>query len=98
MKNVQVIDGATNCTYEIFQINEEDFKVIFPNNDQEIQFADELDFKDARVRNALDRMWQNRIDRRTVVGIHGTLFYQLEEKKIYFPTRKWAEAVALPLG
>jgi hypothetical protein len=40
-KNIQVIDGADNTLYLIFSISEEDFKLIFPN-DQDIEFADEF--------------------------------------------------------
>jgi hypothetical protein len=45
MKNVQVIDGATNCTYSLFAVTERD----------------------------------------------GTLFYELNLKKRYYPTRKEVE-------
>lgn len=30
MKNIQVIDGADNCTYDIFAIDDADYRVIFP--------------------------------------------------------------------
>ncbi len=30
MKNIQVIDGALNCVYDIFPLTDEDFSVIFP--------------------------------------------------------------------
>jgi hypothetical protein len=29
MKNIQIIDGADNCAYDIYQITDEDFKIIF---------------------------------------------------------------------
>jgi len=41
-------------------------------------------------------MWARRVDKKQVVGIHGTLFYELGRKKGYYPTKKEAEAV--PLG
>ena len=30
MKNIQVIDGARNCVYDIFAATEEEFALIFP--------------------------------------------------------------------
>lgn len=30
MKNVQVIDGATNATFSLFQATDEEFAAIFP--------------------------------------------------------------------
>jgi hypothetical protein len=32
------------------------------------------------------------VQKRDVVGIHGTLFYELEEKKVYYPSRRDEEA------
>ncbi len=31
-KNIQVIDGAVNCTYPIYSVTEEEFRVLFPEN------------------------------------------------------------------
>ncbi len=45
MKNIQIIDGAANSTFDIYQIPDELFQQIFPaetdiafQNDVEIQF------------------------------------------------------------
>ena len=42
MKNVQVIDGADNCTYDIYQFTDEEFAVVFPGDGQDVEFAEEL--------------------------------------------------------
>ena len=39
MKNIQVIDGALNCTFSIFQASDEEFTLLFPEAGQEIQYA-----------------------------------------------------------
>jgi len=31
VKNIQVIDGADNCTYDLYAATEEEFEEIFPN-------------------------------------------------------------------
>jgi hypothetical protein len=40
-KNIQVIDGADNCHYPIYSIDEEYFDQIFPNG-QDIEFIDDF--------------------------------------------------------
>lgn len=42
MKNIQVIDGALNCTFSIFQAFDEEFALLFPEAGQEIQYAEDL--------------------------------------------------------
>jgi hypothetical protein len=41
MKNIQVIDGARNCVYDIFAATEEEFALIFPA-DQDVAFIEEV--------------------------------------------------------
>lgn len=36
MKNLQVIVGAVNCVYDIFQAIQEEFDVIFPNGNDKV--------------------------------------------------------------
>ncbi|MHA6297875.1 hypothetical protein [Devosia sp. CAU 1758] len=95
MKNVQVIDGAMNCTYDIFAIDDPDFLVIFPDG-QDIEFASDLWERSSsrELKRLLDKMWSQRVEKEMVQGIHGTLFYELDFKKQYYPTKKSAEMVA----
>ena len=41
MKNIQIIDGADNCVYDIFACTEEEFALIFPAG-TDIAFIDEI--------------------------------------------------------
>jgi hypothetical protein len=41
MKNIQVIDGASNSVYDIFSATEEEFSLIFPIG-QDVAFIDEV--------------------------------------------------------
>ena len=41
MKNIQIIDGAINCVYDIFEATDDEFKLIFPAG-QDIAFIDEV--------------------------------------------------------
>ncbi len=89
MKNIQVIDGAENCTYDIFSVSDGDFKVIFPNS-TEIAFIDEVikTNKKSIIGPIFKKMWKRRVPKKNVNGIHGTLFYELSFKKKYYPNRK----------
>lgn len=94
MKNIQVFDGARNAMYDIFSATDEEFNLIFPAG-QDVAFIDEVyERGDAdQLDAAFNLIWTRRIPKREAQGIDGLLFYELEEKKIYYPTRKDEEAI-----
>jgi len=90
MKNIQVIDGADNCAYSVFQASDKTFKEIFPGKGQDIEFID--DFFDRvgkrRAAKLLQPLWKGYQDKRQISGIHGTLFYELKFKRKFYPTKR----------
>lgn len=94
MKNIQIIDGAINTVYDIFSATDEEFSLIFPDG-QDVAFIDEVyehgnsDVLDTAFKN----IWARRVPKLEANGIHGLLFYGLEEKKVYYPSRKDEEAI-----
>ena len=94
MKNIQVIDGAENSVYDVFSATEEEFALIFPDG-QDIAFIDEVMARgpEKQLDEAFTRIWERRIPKRAAMGIDGLLFYELEHKKQYYPTRKDEEAI-----
>jgi hypothetical protein len=42
---------------------------------------------------AFENIWRRRIAKKDAMGIHGLLFYELEDKKVYYPTRRDEEAI-----
>lgn len=94
MKNVLVIDGADNCVYDIFAFTDEQFAIVFPRG-TDIAFIDEVEknVDPESLKEAFHGVWERRIPKQNVNGIYGTLFYELEKKKVYYPTRKDEEAV-----
>jgi hypothetical protein len=94
MKNIQVIDGAQNSVYDIFAATEEEFLLIFPAG-EDVAFIDEVMTRgpEQQLQEALSRIWQRRVPKRDAIGIHGLLFYELEHKKQYYPTRRDEDAV-----
>ncbi|MEH6631360.1 MAG: hypothetical protein V7776_11055 [Halopseudomonas aestusnigri] len=97
MKNIQIIDGADNCTYSIFNIDDHLFELIFPNN-QDIEFIEDFMTRlgQEKALICLTPLWKNEVDKKEVLGIHGTLFYQNGHKKKYYPTKKDAEMIINP--
>lgn len=94
MKNIQVIDGAINAIYDIFEATDEEFMLIFPDG-RDVAFIDEVyDQSEAKaLDHALKNIWGRRIAKRDANGINGTLFYGLDIKKVYYPTRRDEEAI-----
>lgn len=93
MKNIQIIDGAENCVYDIFAATDEEFALIF-KNETDIAFIDEIyEAGDVELLDAaFNSIWQRRVKKIDVYGIHGTIFYELDHKRPYYPTRKDEEA------
>lgn len=93
MKNIQIIDGAQNCVYDIFSASDEEFALIFAEG-TDIAFIDEVYAReDAKLLDAaFERIWGRRVKKIDALGIHGIIFYQLEEKKVYYPTRRDEDA------
>jgi hypothetical protein len=93
MKNVQVIDGALNAVYDIFAATDEEFALIFPDG-QDVAFIGEVRARGniKELDEAFAHVWRRGIPKRDAMGIHGTLFYELDHKKQYYPTRRDEEA------
>lgn len=97
MKNIEVIDEAENCLFDVFSATEEEFILMFPNG-QDIEFADDFVERvgESVAAKVLEAIWQRLQDRKTVNGIHGVLFYGFKARKHVFPTRVLEQALTLP--
>lgn len=93
MPNIQIIDGADNCTYDVFEISADGFREIFPREGQDIEFVDEFVSRvgERHAGNILNDLWKHRANKKNIEGIHGTLFFELEKKKAFYPTKKESE-------
>lgn len=47
----------------------------------------------ALLDQAFRAIWARRLAKAQAMGIHGLLFYELSEKKPYYPTRRDEEAI-----
>jgi hypothetical protein len=86
-KNVQVIDGADNATYSIFQATEEEFKQIFPRTGQDIEVVEDYVGRvgENESSQTLSKLWERPVHKREVKGIHGTLYYDYAGRSKYLP-------------
>lgn len=94
MKNIQIFDGAVNAVYDIFAASDDEFALIFSAG-TDVAFIDEVyQQQSAEVLDAaFTAIWERRVPKSQAMGIHGILFYESEQKKAYYPTRRDEEAV-----
>lgn len=97
MKNIQVIDGALNCTYDLFAVTDEDFRSIFPLPGQDVEFIEDFVGRvgESVAEEVCRRLWNPRVDKKTVTGIHATLYFGLENKKSFIRpsvSLRWLQA------
>jgi hypothetical protein len=83
MRNVQIIDGASNATYSLFQATEEEFAAIFPDG-RDMELIEDLVSRlgEAEASRVLTPLWGRPILKREAIGVHGTLFYDNEHRQI----------------
>lgn len=87
MKNIMIIDGAINCAYDIYQATDDEFNFIFPMKNQDIQFIEDIE-NIQRLDNILKNIWSRPIPKKNANGIDGILFYELIQKKEFYPNKK----------
>jgi hypothetical protein len=95
MKNVQIIDGSQNSVFEIYEVSDDLFAVIFPG-DTDVAFLDDIErhiqkkFGDS----FWDEFYRVRVDKKDVMGIQGTLHITGSCcKKECFPTLREEEVI-----
>jgi hypothetical protein len=90
LKNIQVIDGALNATFSVFQATEEEFAAVFPAEGQDMELIEDFLERvgEEQARRILQPIWERPILKRDTLGIHGTLYYQYQERRRYLPATK----------
>lgn len=89
MKNIQIINGAMNATFSVFQAKEEEFAAIFPDG-RDMELVEDLIERlgEEAAGSVLEPLWERPILKRNALGIHGTLFYDNEDRREYIPRSK----------
>jgi hypothetical protein len=89
MKNIQIIDGALNTTFSIFQASEEEFAAIFPDGRDIDTIEDVIERLGAEeVDRVIGPIWARPILKSEAMGIHGTLIYEGEERRRFLPATR----------
>jgi hypothetical protein len=90
LKNIQVIDGALNATFSIFEATDQEFAAIFPADGQDMELSEDFHSRVGaqRAREILELIWNRRILKRDARGIHGTLYYDYADRRQYLPATK----------
>ena len=98
MKHVQIIDGADNCTYSVYAFTDEEFLKIFPALGQDVEFIEDAQERlgTEALDEALGKVWARPVRKPDVVGIHGTLFYELTRKKRFYPSKSERDVAGPP--
>ncbi|WP_454598977.1 hypothetical protein [Qipengyuania sp. SM2507] len=86
MKNIQIVDGAANATFSIFQATEDEFAMIFPDG-SEMEIAADLVERvgEDEAGRVLDALWQRPVLKRDAMGIHGTLLFDADDRREFLP-------------
>jgi hypothetical protein len=94
MKNIQVFDDADSAVYDIFAATDVEFALIFPEG-QDVAFIAAVLARgpEKELDEIFTRIWSRRVPKRDAMGIHGILFYELDHKMKYYPTRSDEEAI-----
>jgi hypothetical protein len=90
MKNIQIIDGADNATFSLFQATDDEFAAIFPGPGQDMELIEDVVARvgDEAAGKIMGVIWERPILKRDVLGLHGTLFYAWSEKRQHLPATK----------
>ena len=87
VKNVQIIDGAVNSVFEIYEIDDFSFEEIFTNDRDVVFMSDITKYLDCNEESVSfwQKLYSNRKDKKSINGIHGTLHLEGSNcQKIYF--------------
>jgi hypothetical protein len=90
VKNIQVIDGALNATFSVFQATEQEFGLIFPGKGQDIEISEDFHSRvgTEKAEAVLNLIWSRPVLKRDAQGIHGTLYYDWADRRRYLPPTK----------
>ncbi len=89
MKNILIVDGARNATFSVFQATDDEYAIIFPN-DQDMELIEDLIQRlgDDEAGRILAPLWDRPILKREAMGIRGTLFFDNELTRRIIPASK----------
>lgn len=96
MKYIQAIDGAQNATYDIFGVDEETFSKLFQDG-TDVEFVSDITKRLGKksAKECFQKLWSNRVEKTAVVGLHGTIFIDMDYKKKFYPDKTEANMIVV---
>lgn len=89
MKNIQIIDGAENATFSLFQATEDEFAELFVDGTDMDLIEDVIRrLGDDRAGEILNAIWERPVLKRNANGLHGTLFYDWTARRHHLPATR----------
>ena len=90
MKVIQVIDGADNATFSLFEATDDEFALLFPGEGQDMALSEDIETCDRAEQAcaALQNIRERPILKRSAQGLHGTLFYDNERRRAHIPASR----------
>lgn len=89
MKNIQIIDGADNATFSLFQATEDEYAELFVDGTDMDLIEDVIGrLGDDRAGEILKAIWGRPVLKKDANGLHGTLFYEWSARRRHLPATK----------
>jgi len=90
LRNIQIVDGADNATFSVFQATDDEFNQIFPTIGQDMEISEDFVQRvgEAHANLIFNAIWERPILKRDVNGIHGTLYFNYQSRRRYIRASK----------
>jgi hypothetical protein len=90
LRNIQIVDGADNATFSVFQATDDEFNQIFPTIGQDMEISEDFVQRagEAHANQIFNAIWERPILKCDVNGIHGTLYFDYQSRRRSIPTSK----------
>src|SRR5262249_39835996 len=90
LRNIQIIDGAANATFSLFQVTDDEFAQIFPTIGQDMEIWEDFSERvgEAQANLILNPVSDRPILKRDAHGIHRTLYSDYQSRRQHMPTSK----------
>lgn len=90
LRNIQIVDGADNATFSVFQATDAEFNQIFPTIGQDMESSEDFVQRvgEAQANRVFEAIWERPILKRDANGIHGTIFFNSYSRRQHMPASK----------
>jgi hypothetical protein len=90
LRNIQIIDGADNATFSVFQATDAEFNQLFPTIGQDMEISEDFVQRvgEAVANRVFEAIWERPILKRDANGIHGTIFFNSQSRRQHMPASK----------